>query len=262
MVIILISAVGFLFLSGCTNLYAVHYQDFTESRDILAYESVLVSPEQPRLEYGTDIGSDSVNMMKKGYLCIGVSHFNVANVNQNDALLQAKNVHAETVIVYKQYTDTRSGVMSYSTPSTQTSYHSGNVSGGGVSGYYSGTSTSYGRTTKNIPYSIKRYDFYASYWVKIKPKLGVYLQELTDEMKRQIGSNKGAYVWIVINESPAYENDILPKDIIRRINGIEVVDQLQANEITSGILNSEIELEIFRDGKTITKKIKLNPDGQ
>lgn len=112
----------------------------------------------------------------------------------------------------------------------------------------------------NAPYTIRRYYYYASYWVKMKtPRLGIIWGDLTDEFKRQIGSNEGAYVRIVINGSPAFGNGILSGDVICRVNGIETPDDSYIERILSNKQISELELEIFREGETITKKIKLNP---
>lgn len=110
-----------------------------------------------------------------------------------------------------------------------------------------------------MPYSIRRYDYYASFWVKVKPgRLGIFLDNLTDELRKKIESNKGIYVVAVVKGSPAFNNDILTGDIIRKINDIEVIDTMHVNNILREYKEKEIKLEIFRDGKTITKQIQLN----
>ncbi|MFZ0033371.1 MAG: PDZ domain-containing protein [Sedimentisphaerales bacterium] len=249
-----------LFFWGC-NPYSQFYQDCTRGKDILWDESrVIISTDEPKLRQGFDPEADAKHMVENGYCLIGQSCFNAGEISRDAAVEQAKKVHADTVIVYSQYTNTISGSMPSTMPNTQTSYHSGSIygSGGGFANY-SGSSTTYGTQTTYMPYSIRRYDYYASFWVKVKPgRLGIFLDNLTDELRKKIESNKGIYVVAVVKGSPAFNNDILTGDIIRKINDIEVIDTMHVNNILREYKEKEIKLEIFRDGKTITKQIQLN----
>jgi hypothetical protein len=113
-------------------------------------------------------------MLEAGYLLIGVSSFNAGeDVSENGALEQAKRIHADTVIIYRHYTNTLSGMMPLTVPNTQTgtAYHSGTIyDSGGGSAYYSGSSqiTTYGTSTTYVPYNVARYDYFATYWVRLK----------------------------------------------------------------------------------------------
>jgi membrane-associated protease RseP (regulator of RpoE activity) len=145
-------------------------------------------------------------------------------------------------------------------PHTQTSYDSGTIygSGGGFANY-SGTSTTFGSETTYMPYSVRRYDYYASFWVKAKPPiLGVYYENLTDELRRKIESNKGVYITVVIKDSPAFNADLLNGDVIRKLNDTEVIDRTHFGKLIAENKGQEIKVEIFRNGKTITKQIQLN----
>jgi len=71
-------------------------------------------------------------------------------------------------------------------------------------------------------------------------------------------SNKGACIFAVVKGSPAFKNDILAGDIIRKINDIEVIDANHLKNIIHENKGQEIKLEIFRDDKTIIKQIQLN----
>lgn len=245
-------------LAGCENPYSKCYQDFTGGKNILQDPKYLISTESPKRINGSSIDKDDKAMMEDGYLMLGVSSFWASDINQNDALKQAKKIHASTVITYCDYKETVSGVAPMTVPTTQTSYHSGSVYGSGMSANYSGTSTTYGSRTSYMPYSFNRYDYYASFWTKKKPsRLGVNLQDLTDEIRKKIGSNKGVYVIVVEKGSPAFDSDILSGDVIRRINGQEIIDYKHFHNLLGKTSNSDIELEIFRDGQTIQKKVQL-----
>jgi hypothetical protein len=246
-------------LSGC-NPYTQFYTDFTNGRNITEDPDYIISSGKPKLIYGSNIQDDFKRMAENGYVLIGASSFNAATVDKNLAMDHAKKIHADTVIVYSEYTNTVSGSMPLTVPDTQTSYHSGSIygSGGGFANYY-GSSTTYGTRTAYMPYSVRRYDYYASYWVKAKPpSLGVYVDDLTDELRREIESNKGVCIMAVAKDSPAFHNDLLAGDVIRKINDTEVVDKVHFMKIISENKGKLIEIEIYRNGKTIVKQIQLN----
>jgi hypothetical protein len=236
--------------SGCTNPYSKYYQDFTGGKDILDDSRYIISTGEPKLKQGSDPNIDTKNMREDGYLLIGLSCFNAGSVSQDAAIEQAKKVHAEIVIVYNKYTHTLSGY----TPVMSPTYHSGTISGsGGGFANYSGSSY----TTNYVPYNVARYVYFATYWVKGKPpRLGIFFNDLTDELRHKIGSNKGVYIIVVVKGSPAFNNDLLTGDVIRRVNGVEVIDSKQLQNWLSENNHSELELEIFRNGETITKRVQ------
>lgn len=241
----------FLVFSGCTNPYSKFYQDLTGGKNILEEPRFIISMDEPKLRQGFDPNNDARNMLENGYCLIGQSCFNAGNVNQNGAVEQAKIVHADTIIVYNKYTHTLSGSMPVTTPT----YNSGTIYGsrGGMA-TYSGTSY----TTNYVPYNVARYDYYATYWVKMKPpRLGIHYKDLTNELRQKVGSNKGVYIIVVIKNSPAFNSDLLSGDIIRRVNGTEVIDEKHFHNWLKETNPSVIELEIFRNGENINKKIQL-----
>lgn len=245
---------------GCANPYSKFYTDYTMGADILENPDVIIPTDQPKLIQGSNIENDSKQMLENGYFLLGVSNFNAGNVNQNSAIEHAVKVHADTVIAYSQYTGTVTGSMPLTLPDTQTTYHSGSIYGsGGGSAYYTGSSTTYGTTTTYMPYSVHRYDYFATFWVKAKPlSLGVHCGDLTDELRRKIESNKGVYITTVVKGSPAFDNDLLTGDIICKINNIEVSNATHFINLIAENKEQRIELEIFRNGKTIVKQIQLN----
>jgi len=249
-----------LFFWGCANPYSQFYTDFTGGKNILENPDVITPTGEPKLIQGSNIEKDIKQMFEDGYCVLGESKFNASNIDQAAALKQARKIHADTIIVYSKYTNTISGSLPLTVPDTQTSYHSGMIYGsGGGSANYFGSSTTYGSKTTYMPYNIPRYDYYANYWVKLKPMgLGIRFDNLTDELRREIGSNKGIYIDLVVKGSPAFDNDLLAGDIIRKFNDIEVVDKFHFQNIIKENRGQQIKLEIFRNGKTITKQIQLN----
>lgn len=255
------------FILGCNN-YTKFYTDYTGDADISASPFVVMPTDEPVLIQGQNVDDDMKRMLENGYLLLGVSSFNAGAVNQRGAIEQAKLVNADTVIVYSGYSNTVSGSLPLTTPNTQTStgFHSGSIygSGGGYANY-SGTSytTTYGSQTTYIPYAVRRYDYYASYWVKMENfTFGVYYEDLTDEHRKAIESNKGIYLTTIIKNSPAFNNDFLPDDIIRRVNGVEIIDKSHFQNLFHEIEGKNVEFEIIRNGKTIVKEMFIELPGQ
>jgi hypothetical protein len=241
----------FLVLSGC-NPYSQFYNDQTGGKNVLDNPKVVIPTNEPKLRRGSNFDDDSKEMCENGYLLIGLSAFNGGkNVSENGALEQAKIIHADTAVVYSHYTHTESGIMPVTTPT----YNSGTIYGSrGGTASYSGTSY----TTNYVPYNVAKFDYLATYWVKMKPsRLGIYIYDLTDEFRKKVGSNKGIYIGIIVKDSPAFNSDLLVGDIIRRVNGIEVIDEKQFHNWYNETHPSEIEFEIFRNGETISKKVIL-----
>jgi C-terminal processing protease CtpA/Prc len=92
--------------------------------------------------------------------------------------------------------------------------------------------------------------------------LRIHYDDLTEEHRKQIGSNKGIYISLVVKDTPAFYNDLISGDIIRRVDNIEVKNRTHFGNLLEKRKHKTIEFEIWRDGKTISKQIQLNLDYQ
>lgn len=260
MKIFVFSALPFIvFIAGCANPYSKFYNDRTGGINIAESSDLIMPIGKPKLIQGSNVEVDGLQMLENGYWLLGESSFNAGPINQNSAIAHAKKVHADTVIVYSRYTNTVSGSMPLTLPNSQTSYHSGSIygSGGGYANY-SGSSTTYGTSTTYMPYHVNRSDYYATFWIETKPmSLGIHLNNLTDELRRKVESNKGVYIVAVVKNSPAFNADLLNGDIIRKFNNIEVANASHFTNLMADNKKQQIELKIFRNGKTIVKQIQL-----
>jgi hypothetical protein len=252
-----------LFLAGCaTNPFVQFYQDKTGGIDLTkAY--VVLSTGEPKVFRGGNFDSDHQRMLEDGYNLIGVSSFNAANVDPSSSTVQAKAVKAEVVLVYSKHTGTRSGVLPLMLPSTQTSTTnlSGNTFASDGSRSFSGTAntTTYGNQTTYIPYNVERYDYFAAYWIRMKPPMfGAYVRDLSPGLRQQIGSNKGVVVIAVTKNSPAFRSDILQGDILRKIGDLEVYDASSFGQVVNRLAGQKVTVEILRDGKEVQKEIQLD----
>lgn len=252
-----------LVFTGCANPYVKYYQDKTGGIDLTKIPSVVLPTGEPKLFQGSDPESDHHRLLEDGYALIGVSSFNGGNVNVSDALIQAKAIYAEIVLVYSKYTGTRSGVVPFTLPDTRTSTTtlSGSTYGSSGSSNFYGTAntTTYGTQTTYVPYSVDRHDYLATYWIKKKPPiLGVVARDLTPEIRQSIGSNKGVFVNAVIRNSPAFRADILKGDILRKIGDVDLYDSKSYQEALGKFAGQKIIIEILRNGKELQKEIQLD----
>jgi S1-C subfamily serine protease len=168
-------------------------------------------------------------------------------------------------MLYSKYKRTVSGNAPLTLPNTTTSStnFSGNAYGSGGSATYSGTAntTNYGTKTTYIPYSYDQSDFLAIYWIKSKPRIfGINYEDLTEDIRRKTGSNKGVLVTVVTKDSPAFDADILRGDVIKNIGDVLITNIDLANKTIDKYQGQEVDVLIFRDDKEIHKKVKLRKE--
>lgn len=252
-----------LSLTGCvSNPYGQYYTDHTGGKGVLNNPIFIGPQKDPTLMRGGDPLEDYKNMTRKGYILIGQSNFNIGSANDSDAINHARNIGADMILLYTKYSDTQSGSMPLTLPDNRTSYSSGSATafgpGGSATAFGSTYTTTYGTRTTYMPYSIRRYDYHASFWARAKPAVfGAQFDELSDAQRQQIQSNKGASVLIVVDDSPAFQNDILEGDIIRNIDGMDVTNALHCVNIIAQNRGKNISLSIYRNGDTIHKDVQL-----
>jgi hypothetical protein len=248
--------------TGCVSGYKQFYHDNTYGRSY-AELHVELTKNPPRLVIGTNPEVDSREMLQNNYIQIGYSSFNGKLEGTEGALSMAKSLNAEVVITYSQFTGSETRIATYDTPTTQTSYSTANVTAYGSNGwanaYGTGTTTTYGTRTNYVPYTVDRYNQGATYWIKRKPPIfGAMVDELSENDKKSIGSNKGVKVMIVIKDSPAYDADIIEGDILKAINGTEIKDSNHYFEVLSENATNLVSFRFYRGGKIQTKKIQLS----
>ncbi|MFZ5723857.1 MAG: PDZ domain-containing protein [Pseudomonadota bacterium] len=243
-------------LSGCTNPYAKFYQGMPDARVRPGY---VPSSEPVKIYSSNDIQQDARSLMVKGYLPVGESSFNAASnqASQSQLIFHANKIGAQLVLVKSAFSHTVSGALPLTVPNTATSYSSGTATaygpGGSVTAYGSGTTTTYGSQTTMVPYTIQRYDFDAMYFVKAKPRVGFIAVAIDNETRRKLGTNSGVRVDIVIENSGAFENDVLPGDIVLKFNDTKIQSVEHYSEMLSTYSGQSVTLTINRDGVEILK---------
>lgn len=253
---------GGLLLSACGSDPFKQFFTGNPHIDGLEQRRVAPAPEDPPLWRGRDFNADADTLYKRGYVGIGLSEFNGSKVDWDDARSMARSLGADAVVVYTKYTNTISGATPLILPNTQTSNTTmtGTAygAGGTVNAYGNATTTTNGTQVAYVPYSIQRSDYRAVYVVKIRPVFGVWTMDLSDSQRQQIQSNSGVVVHAVADDSPAFTADVLPGDIITRVNGSPFSGTAAFTNLLQSYAGQAVELTISRNGKVIKKKVTLN----
>lgn len=263
-IILVCLVAGFSALTaGCsTNNFAKFYTG-NKGEEVIANKHKIVLPSGPPvITRGTSVEADEKRMLQDGYLQIGYSSFNAGQVNEKDAIKHGEDIHAAVVVLYSAYTHTNSGAIPLTMPNTQTSttQMSGTSFGPSGMGNYTGTAntTTYGSRTMMMPYNVARYDYGATYWVKSKPmRFGVHVDVLTDAQRKQIGTNKGVQVLVVVRDTPAFHADIMNGDIIKQVGAYPVYDLPSFFNALDHSSDQRTTIQIVRDGQEIKKEVEI-----
>ncbi len=88
--------------------------------------------------------------------------------------------------------------------------------------------------------------------------LGVRIQDLTEELSTEFGTEKGALVAELTPDSPAEKAGIKAGDVITKVNGTEIRDGRHLTVLVSqNAPESEVAVEYLREGKPTVAKVKL-----
>ena len=249
-------------LSGCAMVNIKHYyRDNTGGvKDISKDSRWIAASGEPELRIGNNINEDMKKLAEIGYGVIGSCDFSGVTKApvRSQALYVGKELRASLVMLYIHSGKPVIGEAPMTLPNMQTANTQimGNVGNTPISG--SAITTTYGTQTTYIPYALELNDYVIVFLAKIKSRIGIYYNDLTSEDKKQIGSNKGVVVKSLIKGSPAFEADIIDGDIIKKLNGAEVIDAEQFGKLLDENNENKISLTFIRGGKEMTKTIQLN----
>jgi hypothetical protein len=248
-------------LSACASGFQQYYKPYVDAKTLPDVQ--LLGPgETPKIFSSNDLQRDVKIAMSKGFHSIGHSSFNGAIESERALVQQAQSVGAVLVLVNSKFTENRTITIPLFVPNNQTTYSSGSIYGTGGSARYTGTSTTYGSTVVPITTQQQRFDQTAIFFVKStrKLKFGLFLIDLTPELRVKLERNTGAIIDIVAENSPAFIANVLPGDILLEIDGIKILGAKHASEVMNSTnpRDGKCTLKILRNGTERAIAIQLN----
>lgn len=219
-----LSLVMCLAVVGCRqNPFAVYYVDYTAYHGGLTKSNLRGYQGRPDMIATDNPQEEEKKLFEEGYRKQGVTKFSKCQFHPAQAQAHGSRIHAEKI------------VLAY------------NPDG-------------FGFTIKDITGSSEyNPQVYASFWNKMihLPPFGAKIRPLNDQEKQAIESNKGVAIVTTVKGTPAYENDIVVGDIIRKFNGIPIESCEQLIRLIRQNQGKNINIEINRKGKTVIKNFKL-----
>lgn len=206
--------------------------------------------ETQRIASSGDLDTDIGTLYRQGFIPIGYTAFESGNDQTRDGERLGEKLGASHMVVGVNLESSRSSTIPLTLPNTTTSRTNGNASvfgsGGSATGTFNSTTTTTGNQTTYIPITRNRFSKFALYFAP-EPKFGagIYSRQITSEEMQELGTRFAIAVRFVRDYSPAYYADILPGDIILKINGKPADPNIWWAEILDGEPDT---LEILRRG--------------
>lgn len=254
-------------LTGCVNNnpYTAYYSDLSGTTpEIIAKIRATPPPETPFVDHVTpkDGQARLDAWTRKGYMAIGKSSFNSsAYVPEKFAVEQGKAVKADLIVLRDpEYSGSYTTSTAVIKPTSSTIFESALItdSKGRKSSTIQGTGTTYSTTTDYVPTTEHRANYAAVYYINQTSTFGVRTKDLTEEERKKRQSNFGVKITTVIDDTPAYNADLLSGDILESFDGQRI-----KNINTLGIMIEErsgkkVEVTFSRDDKSFTKSVQFN----
>jgi PDZ domain len=254
-----------LLLTSCAgNPYNQFYKPVQGSQE-LTQRRLAPAPESPELYRGNDPKSDILALASDGYVVIGSSSFNGPNASDGEALKQGKQVGADRILIYGKYAGTVQTAVPLTLPTSQTSTTTGNATVFGPGGLAtingSAITTTYGTQTTYVPMSVDRYDCLAIYFVRVKYAFGAQFRNLNSQESQQVGTVNGVSLTVVVHGSPAAAGGLLPGDIIAKVDGQPVIDQVQLRDRLKQLQGRRVTMAVIRGAKKMELPVTLSDVG-
>lgn len=215
--------VNFLIFSLCcgclTNYYEKNYVDTQGGKVIKSIQSA--APVEIRTATTEE---DVLDLIEDGYVSIGHSSFIAPYTSLSLAVDTAEEKGADLVLIDIRYKSTEQYTSVMYLPSTSTTYASGNVSANGISGTYSGSSTTYTLNAVPVQRSRDIYSHDAMFFKKIDiSKLyGVSWFVPKRLPTETVDAPIQVRILAVLKGSQAERDGIKRGQIVKTINGVTI----------------------------------------
>ncbi len=252
--------------AACANPYRSNFNSIQDRYPQWLESRLAPKAAAPDVVQTDDIQKEGWGLVEKGYVMIGFSRFDLPQISIDLAISEGKTRGADIVLVQKRFSKslTETVTMTQWGPTETTEYREDT----GISGDRGtrrvdrrvSVTTTRGPETVYVPQQVDYYEHSATYWRKVERTLfGAVVQDLTDEQKARLQTNRGLSVRALVTDSPAFQADLLKGDIILKIDGQQVPSAQKFYEGLIQKAGQDVKLSILRNDKTIEKTVRLNP---
>lgn len=91
------------------------------------------------------------------------------------------------------------------------------------------------------------------------PILGAYYGDLSDQVRYEAETNSGAYVYLIVNDTPAFHSNLIVGDVITKIDDRKIINPEDITEVLKNKAGQDIVLHIVRKEKKREISLRLNP---
>ncbi len=216
------------------NLYAQNYKQ--------RFAAIKPTAEAPRVFRGTNRETDYQHLLEDGYDQMGTSGFQAGDVDPEQLGAQAQKVHADLALVYitslgKESADAKiaaakAKALKMAKPEAERGDGEGLL----------------------MEFPEQRYDYYATFWMKLPPPvLGLHVRD-----RKEGDDQPGVPVVAVIKGSPAEGADIHKNDVVLKISEVETNNGDTFVQIVRDNAGKTVEILLLRDDILVSKMVKLN----
>ncbi len=253
----LISIFLALLISACgTGQFGSSYQSYMDPRlnpDLIA----LGEEQEPNILRSSDINADVQRYREHNYVVIGESAFNGLVESEGNAIRKAKEVGATHILISSEYTDTQSYIDYDYQDYYRTTYVNRVITNSDGERVVVRDAVTV-RDTVTVPY-VRTYDNYnqwAIFMVKSNnaPKLGLVMRDLGVTERSSLRRNTGAYIDVVLANSPGFLADIVPGDVLIAVNDVKVTDSSHAQVMIGNLEKTGeiITLGLLKNGEQVS----------
>jgi len=262
----LITVVALCLFTACANPYRVNFNSTQDRYPSWLSSRFAPAKKNPELIKTNDIQSEGWNLVSKGYVMIGFSKFDLPQINEELALREAKTRGSDIVLIQNKFskslTETTTVTQWPATETTEIHEDTGLTGERGTRNIDRRVEirTTRGPETYYVPRQVDYYEHSATYWRKVeRPLFGAVVQDVPDEMKQRLQTNRALLVRAIVTDSPAYQADLLKNDVILKMDGEQVNSARRFYEELILKAEQKITLTLLRNDKVIERSVTLNP---
>lgn len=100
-------------------------------------------------------------------------------------------------------------------------------------------------------------DYAAVYFIKQKFFLGAFTRDLSDSERQDLQTNRGAVIRLIVDNTPAFDGDLLVGDVVVAIDGVPVANADSFMTLLQQRSGKKVAIDLMRRGDRIHKEIQL-----